>query len=166
MTIPELVPCNDPILRTPLTKFDFENPATDPIELAHTLAQAVITYDGLGISANQLGLPHRVFAIKAQQIIVCYNPMIVDVSDETIYLEEGCLSFPNLYVKIKRPRSIKVRYTEPNGNVVTQKFDGMTARVFQHELDHLDGVVHLSRAHPIHVDKAKTRAKKLNRIKK
>jgi peptide deformylase len=92
--------------------------------------------------------------------------MIVDASDETIYLEEGCLSFPNLYVKIKRPRSIKVRYTEPNGNVVTQKFDGMTARVFQHELDHLNGVVHLSRAHPIHVDKAKTRAKKLNRIKK
>lgn len=166
MTIPELVPCNDPILRSPLEKFNFENPPTDSIELAHTLAQAVIKYEGLGISANQLGLPYRAFAIKSSSIIVCYNPMVVDISEEMVYLEEGCLSFPNLYVKIKRPRTIKVRYTEPNGNVVTQKFDGMTARVFLHELDHLNGVVHLSRAHPVHVQQAKTRAKKLNRIKK
>lgn len=166
MNIPELVPCNDPILRSSIEKFNFENPQTDPIELAHILAQAVIKYDGLGISANQLGLPYRTFAIKAEQIIVCYNPMVVDAGEETVYLEEGCLSFPNLYVKIKRPRRIKVRYTEPNGNVVTRKFDGMTARVFLHELDHLDGVVHLSRAHPVHVQQAKSRAKKLNRMKK
>lgn len=161
--IPELVPCNDTILRKPLEKFDFENPPTDPIELAHVLAQAVIKYEGLGISANQVGLPYRAFAIKAEKIIVCFNPIIVDISEETVYLEEGCLSFPNLYVKIKRPRTIKVRYTEPNGNVVTNKYDGMTARVFMHELDHLNGVVHLSRAHPVHVQQAKTRAKQINR---
>lgn len=166
MNIPELVPCNDPILRSQLSKFDFENDQNDPIDIAHTLAQAVIKYEGLGISANQLGLPHRAFAIKAEKIIVCFNPFLLDVSSENIYLEEGCLSFPNLYVKIKRPRTIKVRYTEPNGNVVTCKFDGMTARVFLHELDHLDGIVHLTRAHPIHVQQAKTRAKKINRMKK
>ena len=166
MNIPELVPNVDPILKIQLNKFDFENPQTDPIELAHTLAQAVIKYEGLGISANQLGLPYRAFAIKAEKIIVCFNPILVDTSADTVYLEESCLSFPNLYVKIKHPRTIKVRYTEPNGNVVTCKFDGMTARVFLHELDHLDGIFHLNRAHPVHLQQAKTRAKKISRIKK
>jgi peptide deformylase len=162
MNIPELVP----IYRSSIEKFDFDNPQTSPIELAHVLAQAVIKYDGLGVSANQLGLPYRAFAIKAEKIIVCFNPFLLDVSEETVYLEESCLSFPNLYVKIKRPRTIKVRYTEPNGNVVTCKFDGMTARVFLHELDHLNGIVHLTHAHQVHVQQAKTRAKKISRMKK
>jgi peptide deformylase len=65
--------------------------------------------DGLGLSANQIGLPYRAFAIKAEKIIVCFNPRIVDYSEETIYLEEGCLSYPNLYIKVKRPKKIKIR---------------------------------------------------------
>lgn len=139
MTIHTLVKQTDPILKQVLGKFDFTAPPTDPIQLANDLAETMISNGGLGIAANQVGLPYRVFAINATQIIVCFNPMIVDMSTETLYMEEGCLSFPKMFVKVKRARKIKVRYTEPNGNTVTRVFDGMTARVFQHELAHLDG---------------------------
>ena len=158
--IHELVDKYDPILKTELEKFDFQNPPTDPIQLAHDLAETMIDKGGIGISANQIGLPYRAFAMMAEQIIVCFNPILLSVSEEEIYLEEGCLSYPNLFVKVKRPQSVRVRYTEPNGNVVTEKFNGMTARVFQHELDHLNGVVYTKRANKIHFEQAKKNAKK------
>lgn len=164
--IRELVPCTDPILKQPLEKFNFQSPPMDPIELAHDLAETMIANNGLGLSANQMGLPYRAFAMKAEQIIVCFNPIIVDTSTETVTLEEGCLSFPLLFVKVKRPKKIKVRYTEPNGNVVTKIFDGMTARVFQHELDHLNGVVYASRANAFHLEQAKKKLKLLKRKNK
>lgn len=165
MTYP-LVDCNDPILKQEIEKFDFQKPPMDPIELAHILAETMIKENGLGLSANQIGLPYRAFAIKAEQIIVCFNPQIVDTSTEQLYLEEGCLSFPLLFVKVKRPKKIKVRYTEPNGNVVTKIFDGLTARVFQHELDHLNGIVYTSRANRIHLDQAKKKLKLFKRKNK
>lgn len=161
-----LVRGNDPILREEIEKFDFTNPPTDPIQLAHDLAEVMIREGGIGLSANQLGLRYRVFAIKAEKVIVCFNPTIVDFSQEQIALEEGCLSYPFLFVKIKRPRRIKVRYTEPNGNVVTTTFDGLTSRVFQHELDHLNGVVFTSLASTINHDRARQKQKKLLRQNK
>jgi peptide deformylase len=82
-----------------------------------------------------------------------------------VYLEEGCLSYPNLWVKIKRPKKIKVRYTNPDGKTETRVFDGMSARVFQHELDHLNGILHIKRANRIHLDQAKKLAKKLSKGK-
>ena len=162
--IHELLDCNDPLLKEELPAFDFVNPPTDPIALAHDLAQTMIQHNGLGLAANQIGLPYRAFAITGEQIIVCFNPKIVDFSTEKVYLEEGCLSFPGLFVKVKRPRSVRVRYTEPNGNVVTKTFEGMTARVFQHELDHLDGIRHTDRANRLHLEQARKRAKKAPKL--
>lgn len=157
----ELVEPNHPILKQALPKFDFSNPPEDPIEIAANLGDTMLANNGLGLAANQVGLSYRVFVMKATPLpIVCYNPIIVDQSTETVLLEEGCLSHPNLFVKIKRPKKIKVRYAEPNGNVVTQIFDGMTARVFQHELDHLDGVCHINRANRFHLEQARKNAKK------
>jgi peptide deformylase len=77
-------------------------------------------------------------------------------------MEEGCLSHPGLFVKIKRPRRIKVRYTEPNGHTTTRVFDGITARVFQHELDHLNGVNYQQRANKLHLEQARKKKKKAN----
>ena len=158
--IRDLVDCNDPILRLPLEKFDFTNPPTDPLELAVDLAETCLHHNGLAIAANQVGLPYRVFVIRGDEIITCFNPTIVDQSPETIVLEEGCLSFPGLFVKVKRPKKIKVRYTEPNAETVTQIFDGFTARVFQHELDHLNGIVYTGRANRFHLEQARKRVKK------
>ena len=160
----DLVDCNDPILKEEIELFDFATADVDPIELAANLADTMLEHNGLGLAANQVGLRYRVFVMKASPLpIVCYNPRIVDTSTETVLLEEGCLSYPNLWVKVKRPKKIKVRYAEPNGNIVTQVFDGMTARVFQHELDHLDGIVHTKRANKFHLEQARKNAKRINK---
>ena len=134
-----LVDKKDPGLRQKLPKFDFLNPPTDPIQLAKDLTETMIANNGIGLAANQVGLPYNCFVIKANPIIACFNPIIVDQTSEKILLEEGCLTFPGFFVRVKRPSVIKVRYTEPNGNIVTKKFIGMTARIFQHEIEHLNG---------------------------
>jgi len=155
--VKDLVSSTDPILRQKTEKFDFSNPPIDPSYLAHTLAQTMIHNSGIGLSASQIGLPYRCFVMTGEKIICCFNPLIVDKSSEQEYLEEGCLSFPNLLIKIKRPKLIKVRYTQPNGDVITSKFIGMTARVFQHEMDHLDGILYTDKATTYHLDQAKKR---------
>lgn len=151
----ELVPEDHPLLRTKLEPFDFDNPPVNPSWLADQLARAMLKYDGVGLAANQVGLPYRVFVIKANPIIAAFNPKILDTSEEKIYLEERCLTYPGLFVKIKRPRVIRVRYTLPNGDTNTYKYQDLTARIFQHEMDHLDGIVFTSRANPYHLEQAK-----------
>lgn len=158
----ELVSKTDPILKEKIPKFDFSNPPIDPIELAHVLSQTMLHNNGLCLSAPQIGIPYRAFVIKASPIICCFNPFIVDMTKEMVYLEESCLSFPNFILKIKRPSAIKVRYTEPNGNVVTNKFIGMTARLIQHEYDHLEGVLFTERANSYHIEQAKKKRKRIN----
>lgn len=162
--IRELVDCNAPILKQEMKPFDFSNPPIDPLDLVTDLAETMLENNGVGLSANQVGLPYRVFVMLGQELIPCFNPRIVDMSEETILLEEGCLSYPDMFVKVKRPRRIKVRYAEPNGNIVTQTFDGMTARVFQHELDHLNGVNYQQRANKFHLEQARKKKKPKNNL--
>lgn len=145
-----LVKKDDPILKEKLNNFDFDNPPVDPSELAVNLAETMIANKGIGLAANQVGLPYRVFAVVGNPVMVCFNPKIVDTSSDEVLLEEGCLTFPGLFMKIKRPSMIRARYTMANGETVTNKFIGMTARVFQHELDHLDGILYTSRANLFH----------------
>jgi peptide deformylase len=161
--IRELVDCYDPILRQKTENFDFANPPINPVELYNDLAETMRENDGLGLASPQVGLSYRAFVMRAENIIGVFNPKIVDTSSEMVYLEEGCLSYPNLWVKIKRPKKIKVRFTNPDGQTETRVFDGMSARVFQHELDHLDGVLHIKRANNFHLEQARKLAKKLNR---
>jgi peptide deformylase len=156
----DLVPSTDPILKEKLPRFDFNNPPMDPHEIAHILAQTMIKNDGLGLSANQVGLPYRVFVAMGNPILCCFNPVIADVSEDELMMEEGCLSYPNLFVKIKRPQVIRIRYTRPDGVTVTEQYQDLTARVMQHEIDHLDGICHLNRANSMHLEQARTKAKK------
>lgn len=159
----QLVSSDSAVLRQKAETFNFAKPQTDAIQLAKDLYETMVTYKGLGLAAPQVGLPYRVFALYAVPGIVCFNPRIVDQSEEVIEMEEGCLSFPNLILKIKRPRRIKVRYLEPNANVVTKVFDGMAARCFQHELDHLDGNLFMSRANKFHLERALRKKKVADR---
>jgi peptide deformylase len=162
----DLVANTDPILRQETPRFNFSDPPMDPHELAHTLAQTMIKNDGMGLAAPQIGLPYRVFVVMANPILCCFNPRIVDESEDTLLMEEGCLSYPGLYVKIRRPQVIRIRYTRPDGETVTEQYQDLTARVMQHELDHLDGICHLNRANKIHLDQARTRMKKTLRQNK
>ena len=149
------------ILMNRIEDFDFsiEHEHT-PVEIAEALVKYMVDHNGIGLAANQLGLPYRAFAMKTQPNTVCFNPLIVDRSAEVVTMEEGCLSYPGLIIKVKRPQAIKVRFTQPNGEVRTKKFTGMTSRVFQHELDHLNGIVFYRRANDFHKDQA-FRARKL-----
>ena len=162
----KLVAATDPILRAELERFDFSNPPVNPMELAQELIEFMYENNGLGLAANQVGLPYRVFVMRGNSDtgdIVCFNPRVVDVGEKEALMEEGCLSYPGLLVKIKRPQSIKVRFQLPDGDTTTQTFAGLSSRVFQHELDHLNGVVHVDRASRFHKDQALRKQKKLLR---
>lgn len=158
MTILTLVKETDPILSKVTEDFDFVVSPTDPIQLAKDLYETMIFNKGLGLAAPQVGLSYRAFALAAVPGIICFNPKIV-AFENPILMDEGCLSFPKLFIKVKRWRTIRVRYTEPNGNVQTTTFDGMTARAYQHELDHLNGITFIKRANPIHVNRGMNQRK-------
>lgn len=134
-----LVSSNDEILKTKILPFDFSNPPVDPIEFAHFLVRTMLERGGIGLAANQIGYPYRVFAMAGEPNFVCYNPIIIGHGEQEEKAKEGCLSHHNFFVKVKRWKSIKTRFTMPNGEATTKVFAGLTARVFQHELDHLDG---------------------------
>lgn len=161
--IREILPYTDPILKEVMPAFDFSNPVMDPLQLYTDLAETMRDNEGMGLSANQIGVRTRAFVMRGEEILGIFNPRIVDESSEMVTLEEGCLSYPNLFVKIKRPKSIKVRFTTPDGQTSTKTFTGMTARVFLHELDHLNGVAHTSRANRYHLDQAKKLVKKFKK---
>jgi peptide deformylase len=162
----DLVPNNDPILKTVLDPFDFSNPIVDPLDFVSNLAETMMHYNGIGLAANQVGFNTRVFVLYGTELIPCFNPKIIDVSNEQLYLEEGCLSYPGLVVKVRRPKKIKVRYSDPNGEVTTKVFDGITARAFQHENSHLDGLCMFDQATAYHKEQAKKKMKILNRRNK
>jgi len=155
MSEEHLIKYPDPILTTPCEPFDFANPPGDPSELAIGLMQLMNQYNAIGLSANQVGVPFRVFVLRSHpENFACFNPKIVFQSEEKELMEEACLSFPGVNVKIKRSKSIRVRFQTPSGETVTTNFDGLTARTFQHEIDHLDGVLFFNRANKYHRDKA------------
>lgn len=163
----DLVKEDDPILYKEVKRFDFTNPPINPGELVNDLIETMVHYKGLGLSANQCGLPYRCFVLFSQEPFGVFNPTLVERTSEQILLDEGCLSFKNLFVKIKRPKSIKVRYQKYTGEFVTETYTGMTARTFMHELDHLNGVDYTKRANIIHLERATRQRKNISRqIKK
>ena len=151
----KLVDRDDPILKQPTAKFDFNDPPFDPVEFSQQLVKLMIDSRGVGLAANQVGVPYSIFAVFSQpQNLVCFNPRIVDVSEEVISLDEGCLTYPGLFLPIKRPRHVRIRYQQPNGETITEKYTGMTARVMLHELDHLNGEVFYNKANRYHREAA------------
>ena len=151
----ELVKCNDPILTTPCQPFNFQSPLVDPADLSRQLVEFMYENNGLGLAANQVGFPHRMFVMRGHpENFACFNPKIVFQSEELVSMEESCLSFPGLVVKVKRPKSVRARFTMANGQIRTEPFTGMAARVFLHEMDHLDGVLFYNRANSYHKEVA------------
>lgn len=162
----DLVDEFDPILREEIPAFDFKDPPCDPVELANNLIETLHHHKGLGLSSNQCGLKYRAFALWSADPLVCFNPRILDVTTEQIMLEESCVTYPNMVLKVKRPTIIKVRFQNCYGEMFNEKFIGMTSRVFQHELDHLNGINFLTKANPVHVQRARNQQKQLQRAAK
>lgn len=151
-------------LTVPVDKYSFDKKTyINTWELAGNLVNTMKSKKGIGLAANQCGINARVFVMDGLPPIACFNPRIVDVSEEMILLEEGCLTYPGLSVKVKRHKHIKVRYQDPDGVFHTEKLTGMTARIFQHEMDHLDGIRFFDRADRYHRDQAMRRWKNWRR---
>jgi peptide deformylase len=145
----KLVSENDPILKEVIPEFNFDNPPVDPNAFASSLVETCIEHDGFGLSANQCGFKHRVFVVgSGDEYVAFYNPKIVS-SSGSVRLTEGCLSFKNLYLDIERAETIEVEYQDFTGAHKTGKFTGLTARCFQHELDHLNGVCYTKHVGPV-----------------
>ena len=112
--------------------------------LSKTLIENMIHYKGIGISANQIGIWERAFAmirdLENNEIIVCFNPRIVKSYSEEVEMEEGCLSYPELFLKIKRPDKIVIKYEDEDKKIHKMKLEGLASRVFQHEYDHMEGI--------------------------
>jgi len=150
-----LVRQNDPILRTPCVEFDFANPQLDVVQFAKDLVYMMYELNGIGLSANQVGYNLRIFALRGHpENFVCVNPKIVNASEQSSYIIEGCLTFPGLAVKIKRADEIRVRFAMPNGDTRTETFRGLTAHAFQHEMDHMNGELFYMKATKYHRDQA------------
>jgi len=151
----KIVKYPDAILTTPTEKFDFTNPPVKPEELTVELLRTMNDNNGVGLAANQIGLPYSVMAIRGYpENFVFFNPKIVNESAEMDSMEEACLSFPGVSLKIKRPKEIRLRFQMPSGATETKTFTGLTARTIQHEIDHLNGVLFINRANRYHRDKA------------
>ena len=135
----------DPILREKMPEFDFSNPSEDPKQLEQDMIETMFATNGLGLSANQIGKRVRMFVMghkdhpeSAQEF---FNPLVIANTDAVMDLEEGCLSFPGVYVNIKRPKAIKARWQNSLGEWQESEFSGYDCKCFLHELDHLEGLV-------------------------
>ena len=144
-----LIVSPNPILRTKATA---ANLPPDPALL--TLAQGMLSatehYHGIGLAAPQVGSGLRVAIVTmAAGLTVCLNPEIVRSSFGKVDFEEGCLSIPGVYGIVPRPERILVTYVALDGTPWRGWLDGMPVRIFQHEVDHLDGILFTERARAI-----------------
>ena len=99
---------------------------------------------GVGLSANQIGIEERAFAmvsdIETMQVIVVFNPKIIKQYSKKEKMEEGCLSYPETFLEIERPWGIVVKFEDEEKTVHKVKMEGLMARIFQHEYDHMEGI--------------------------
>ena len=142
----KLIPNTHPILHERV------KPCSDSLdrrEISRILKENMIHYEGIGLSANQIGIGERVFVmmlnIETEETITCFNPRIIKKYNDCGWFEEGCLSFPDEIINIQRPNRIVVKYEDEDKKDHKIKLDGLAARVFLHEFDHLEGIVFTQR---------------------
>lgn len=157
----------NPILKTRAEDWQWNSPEDydNAKGLEVDMVQLMIENNGIGLAANQVGLLTRVFAIRLSgQVPFCmFNPRVISASETEQVSEEGCLSFPELFLDIKRPQSIQVEYFDRAGNQCIMDLTGIDARCFLHELDHLNGVCFTNKISPLKLALAKKKQMKRKR---
>lgn len=165
----QIIKFPDPILFERMPDFDFSNPIMDPKKLEKDMIETMFAYDGIGLSANQVGIRTRVFVMghkmNPEAAQAFFNPIIVGNTETLEDLEEGCLSFPGVYVNIKRPSKIITKWQNSNGDWEQGEFDGYNCKCFLHEFDHLEGITYKDRVSQLKwalsVKKSKTYKRKI-----
>lgn len=150
----------NPVLRHVIKETD----TTQDLEwdkISALMHRTMISANGIGLAANQVNVDIRMFVMNndAKTFI---NPKIVEFSEEEQVMEEGCLSFPNLFFTVMRPKTIVVSWLDEQLKEKVDKFTGIWAQCIQHEIEHLDGILFVDHASKFKLGRARERQKKLN----
>ena len=166
----KLISARDPRVLTAIAPFDDDMLALegykDREELSKDMFEFMISSGGIGLTANQVGLPYNMFVagghpkIERGLRLTAFNPEIISTSKEEIMIKEGCLSFPFLFLNIKRPRKCVLKYEDEYGKLKESHCDGMFARIVQHEMDHTLGRTFTEYASKLKLDMATKKAVK------
>ena len=158
----QLVLDPDPILKQKAVEWNFAVD-TNAEEVEAEMIKIMKSFYGRGLAGNQVGLLKRVFTIRLEQTgesFAMFNPKVITLSNSQQEAEEGCLSFPDLYLKVKRPNKIDVEYLDKTGKECKITLTGIDARCFLHELDHLDGITFTDKVTPMSVMLARKKQRK------
>lgn len=156
----ELVNENSEILRTKCIDYDFDIDG-DPMPIIEKMTKIMFENNGIGLALPQVGINSRIFIMGNKDLLVaCINPVIVNYRGLRKD-QEGCLSFPNLWLNVNRASEIDVRFYQVDGTVKEVTLNGLMARVYQHELEHLDGICFDTKISRVSLNLAKKRRKKL-----
>ena len=147
MAVLEIRKFNDPILRKKCE--EVEEITTEIKTLIDTMAETMEKNQGVGLAAPQIGISKRIIVMKRDteksRLLALVNPRIIKKSTETDMQEEGCLSFPDIFLAITRAREVEVEGLDGDGRKITIQANGLVARIFQHEVDHIDGILFFNR---------------------
>ena len=154
---------NHPMLRQVVPEFDIRKlPNALTNKLIKRLKMTMKMHNGLGLSANQCGVFERIFVIgSGENVWACINPKIINASSDLIRDREGCLSFPGLALNVERHSWVEAEFINEECKVVQMRFEGLTARCYQHELDHMNGIRFTNHVKPLALQMAKKQQKKL-----
>jgi len=161
MATHQLIKSDNLLLTIPLSNV---SECADRKQIKEDLIETMDHFKGIGLSGNQVGIMERVFVMYSnftkREKIVCFNPKITFESETQELMDEGCLSYPGMWLKVKRPSWIEVEYEDENGEVIKDTFTDLTARVFQHEYDHMEGLDFTKKVSRLRLDRANKRIKK------
>ena len=167
----KLIPPTDPRVQCAIAPFSDDmlkdEGFKDRKELSEAMFDTMKKYGGIGLSANQVGLPFNMFVlgdhpdVEKNLKMTCFNPMIISSSVEEETMKEGCLTFPFVFLSITRPRKVVVKYEDENGDLKEGSLDGMISRVFQHEYDHMLGKTFVDGVSKMKLDMAYKKAEKM-----
>jgi peptide deformylase len=138
----------------------------DSKQLEKDMIEFMLQAGGIGLAANQIGLTKRVFVMGSNNIpdfpapFAIFNPVIKEASSEMVLDREGCLSYPELFLTVKRPSWIVAEYQDSDGNTKEIRIDGYLAKCFQHEYDHLNGICFVDRVSQMKLNLAMKKIRK------
>jgi peptide deformylase len=173
----KLIPPTDPRVQSAIAPFTDdmlkEHDFKDRAELVEAMFLVMKKYAGIGLTCNQVGLPFNLFvagghpSVENGMSLAMFNPMIISSSEDTLMMKEGCLTYPYLFLNIKRPRKVVMKYEDSEGKLQEAHLDGMMSRICQHEYDHIIGRNFIEHVSKLKLDMAKKKAaKEITRIKR
>ena len=151
-------------LNQPAEFFDFTK--LDAAAIARDMISIMSSSNGIGLAANQINLLAKIIVIAPQRLqtkipFAIINPKVLEISSDTVSDLEGCLSFPNLWIKIDRPKWVRVKYFDTEQKQIEQIFEDIDARCVLHEIDHLNGICFIDKVSKLKLELARKKQRKL-----